>query len=123
MRFSLSRGRRTSVGLDIGSSLVKIVEIDHSHSTPALVRLGIVPLPPEAIVDGEIMDRLLVLDAVRECVAIAGIKSKDVVTAVSGRALSVKRVTMDRCSRGRPERFTGKPSNTYHSTSTTSTSI
>ena len=96
MRFSLSRGRRTSVGLDIGSSLVKIVEIDHSHSTPALVRLGIVPLPPEAIVDGEIMDRLLVLDAVRECVAIAGIRSKDVVTAVSGRALIVKRVTMDK---------------------------
>jgi type IV pilus assembly protein PilM len=96
MRFSLARSRRTTVGLDIGSSLVKIVEIDHGRSTPTLVRVGIVPLPPEAIVDGEVMDRLLVLDAVRECIAQSGIKSKDVVSAVSGRALIVKKVVMDK---------------------------
>jgi len=96
MRFALSRSRRTTVGLDIGSSLVKIVEIDHGRSTPTLVRVGIVPLPPEAIVDGEVMDRLLVLDAVRECVTQAGIKSKDIVSAVSGRALIVKKVVMDK---------------------------
>ncbi|MFQ5600522.1 MAG: type IV pilus assembly protein PilM [Candidatus Krumholzibacteriia bacterium] len=96
MRFSLSRVRKSTVGLDIGSSLVKVVEIDFSRSAPALKRLGVVPLPPEAIVDGEVMDRLLVLDAIRECVALAGIKSRDVVTAVSGRALIVKKVLMDR---------------------------
>jgi type IV pilus assembly protein PilM len=96
MRFPLSRARRTTVGLDIGSSLVKVVEIDHGRATPTLVRLGMVPLPPEAIVDGEIMDRLLVLDAVRECVGKAGIKAKEVVTAVSGRALIVKKVVMDK---------------------------
>ncbi len=96
MRFPLARRGRSTVGLDIGSSLVKIVEIDHGRSVPTLVRLGIVPLPPEAIVDGEIMDRLLVLEAVREVIAQAGIKSKDVVTAVSGRALIVKKVVMDK---------------------------
>jgi len=96
MRFPLSRARRTTVGLDIGSSLVKIVEIDHGRATPTLVRLGIVPLPPDAIVDGEVMDRLLVLDAVRECAESSGIRTRDVVTAVSGRALIVKKVTMDK---------------------------
>jgi type IV pilus assembly protein PilM len=96
MRFPLSRARRSTVGLDIGSSLVKMVEVDHGRSTPSLVRLGMVPLPPEAIVDGEIMDRLLVLDAVRECIAKSGIKTREVVTAVSGRALIVKRVVMDK---------------------------
>jgi type IV pilus assembly protein PilM len=96
MRFPLSRGRRSTVGLDIGSSLVKVVEIDHGKSTPTLVKVGIVPLPPEAIVDGEVMDRLLVTEAVREALVQAGIKCKDVVTAVSGRALIVKKVTMDK---------------------------
>ena len=96
MRFSLSRSRKSTVGLDVGSSLIKVVEIDFSKSAPALKRLGVVPLPSEAIVDGEVMDRLLVLDAIRECVALAGIKSKEVVTAVSGRALIVKKVLMDR---------------------------
>ena len=96
MRSPFSRARRTTVGLDIGSSLVKIVEIDHGRATPTLIKLGIVPLPPEAIVDGEVMDRLLVLDAIRECIAKAGIKSQGVVTAVSGRALIVKKVVMDK---------------------------
>src|SRR5512143_2851026 len=96
MRFPLSRARRTTVGLDIGSSLVKIVEIDHGRSAPTLVRLGMVSLPPDAIVDGEVMDRLLVLDAVRECAESSGIRTRDVVTAVSGRALIVKKVAMDK---------------------------
>ena len=96
MRFSLSRQRKTTVGLDIGSSLVKAVELDFSRSAPTLKRLGVVPLPPEAIVDGEVMDRLLVLDAVRECITQAGIRTSEVVTAVSGRALIVTKVLMDR---------------------------
>lgn len=95
MRF-LSRQRKTTVGLDIGSSLVKAVELDFSRSAPTLKRLGIVPLPPEAIVDGEVMDRLLVLDAIRECVTQAGIRGREIVTSVSGRALIVKKVLMDR---------------------------
>ena len=96
MRISFARARSSTVGLDIGSSLVKIVEIDFSHAQPTLRKLGIVPLPPEAIVDGEVMDRLLVVDAVRECAAQAGIRAGEVVTAVSGRALIVKKVLMDK---------------------------
>ncbi len=96
MRFSFARPRKSTVGLDIGSSLVKVVEVDFSHSQPTLRKLGVVPLPPEAIVDGEVMDRLLVVDAIRECAAQAGIRGGDVVTAVSGRALIVKKVLMDR---------------------------
>jgi type IV pilus assembly protein PilM len=96
MRFSLTRKAKSTVGLDIGSSLVKVVEIDFARSAPSLKRLGVVPLPPEAIVDGEVMDRLLVLDAIRECVAQAGIRGREVVSAVNGRALIVKKVLMDR---------------------------
>ena len=96
MRFTLSRQHKSTVGLDIGSSLVKVVEIDFGRSAPALVRLGVAPLPPEAIVDGEVMDRLLVLDAIREAVEQAGIRSREVVTAVNGRAIIVKKVLMDR---------------------------
>jgi type IV pilus assembly protein PilM len=96
MRFSWSRQRKSTVGLDVGSSLVKVVELDFSRSAPALKRLGVVPLPPEAIVDGEVMDRLLVLDAIRESVSQAGIRGREVVSAVNGRALIVKKVLMDR---------------------------
>ncbi len=96
MRFSFARARKSTIGLDIGSSLVKVVEIDHSRGQPVLCKLGVVPLPPEAIVDGEVMDRLLVVDAIRECAAQAGIRGGEVVTAVSGRAIIVKKVLMDK---------------------------
>ena len=92
----LSRKCRTSVGLDIGSSYVKIVEVDHSKNGPTLKNYGVVKLPPEAIVEGEIMDRSLVIEGIQRCMAKAKVDKKDVVTAVSGRAVIVKKIVMDK---------------------------
>jgi type IV pilus assembly protein PilM len=91
-----ARKSKTSVGLDIGSSLIKVVEVDHSKDTPRLTRYGIVKLPPEAIVEGEVMDQSLVVQGIQECMAKAGVTAKNVVTAVSGRAVIVKKVVMDK---------------------------
>jgi type IV pilus assembly protein PilM len=91
-----SRKGKTSVGLDIGSSLIKVVEVDHSKDTPVLTRYGIVKLPPEAIVEGEIMDQSLVVQGIQEAMAKAGVTARNVVTAVSGRAVIVKKVVMDK---------------------------
>ena len=91
-----SRQTKSSVGLDIGSSFVKIVEIDHSKDIPVLKNFGVVKLPPEAIVEGEIMDRSLVIEGIQECMAKANIENNNVVTAVSGRAVIVKKIVMDK---------------------------
>ncbi|MDH3197601.1 MAG: pilus assembly protein PilM [Candidatus Krumholzibacteria bacterium] len=91
-----SKKSKSSIGLDIGSSLIKVVEIDHSKGEPMLTNYGVIKLPPEAIVEGELMDQSLVVDGIRECVAKAGIEGKRVVTAVSGRAVIVKKVVMDK---------------------------
>lgn len=90
------RKKATTVGLDIGSSLIKMVEIDHSGDVPRIVHFGMNRLLPEAIVEGEIMDRNLVIDGIRECMEKAGITSTEVVSAVSGRAVIVKKVVMDK---------------------------
>src|ERR1043166_4861547 len=55
MAFSLGR-KKTTVGLDIGSGLVKIAVIDHSKKEPELVRVAVAPLADDAIVEGEVMD-------------------------------------------------------------------
>lgn len=90
-----SRKSSSSVGLDIGSSMIKIVELDHSKEMPILKKFAVTKLPPEAIVEGEIMDRSLVIEGIQEAMTMAGIDSADVVTAVSGRAVIVKKVVMD----------------------------
>lgn len=94
--FKLSRGSKRTVGLDIGSSSVKVVEFDHSDEAPKLVKFGRCGLLPEAIVDGEIMDRDVVVDTIAELMEVNDIHSKDVITAVSGRAVIVKKIQMDK---------------------------
>jgi type IV pilus assembly protein PilM len=88
--------RKSSVGLDIGSSSVKVVEIEGFAEGPSLVNFGIGELLPEAIVDGEIMDRQAVVDAIRNLIENRAIRDKQVATAVSGRAVIVKKILMDR---------------------------
>ena len=44
------------LGVDIGTSSVKTVQLKHSGKKQELLHLGVAPLPPEAIVDGAIME-------------------------------------------------------------------
>jgi type IV pilus assembly protein PilM len=88
----------STVGLDIGSSLIKVIEIDHSGGRPTLTHFGLHRLAPEAIVEGEIMDRDLVIDGIRQCMEKAGVTANSVVSAISGRAVIVKKVVMDKMS-------------------------
>src|SRR5262249_4162037 len=93
------RKKQSLVGLDIGSYSVKVVEIE---SLPGgghrLVHYVISDPLSEAMVDGEIMDRQLVTDAIANLLESRGVKTKSVVAAVSGRAVIVKKIAMNKLS-------------------------
>ena len=88
--------KRTSIGLDIGSGFVKVVEVDHSGDQPEVVRVAMRPLLPDAIVEGEIMDYGLVSDSVLGLFQEMGMKGADVVTAIGGHDVIIKKIEMDR---------------------------
>jgi len=90
--------KSSTISIDIGSSLIKAIEIDHSEEIPKIKHFGINRLLPEAIVEDEIMDRNLVVETITECMEQAGIDGKEVVTAVSGRGVIVKKIVMDKMS-------------------------
>src|SRR5258705_251935 len=91
--------KQSLVGLDIGSHTIKAVELEpQSGKGHRMVNWGISAPLAEAIVDGEIMDRQLVTDAITNLLESRGIKSRNVVAAVSGRAVIVKKITMNRLS-------------------------
>ncbi|MFO7915210.1 MAG: type IV pilus assembly protein PilM [Candidatus Krumholzibacteriales bacterium] len=90
--------KSSTISIDIGSSLIKALEIDHSEEIPKITHFGINRLLPEAIVEDEIMDRNLVVETITECMEQAGIDGKEVVTAVSGRGVIVKKIVMDKMS-------------------------
>ncbi|HSE91955.1 MAG TPA: type IV pilus assembly protein PilM [Methylomirabilota bacterium] len=85
------RRTRDAFGLDIGSSAVKAVQLRNGHGH-RLAALGVVPLDPDTISEGTIRNPEFVASAIREAVAMAGIKSRDAVIGVSGRELIIKKV-------------------------------
>lgn len=88
--------KRTTVALDIGSGLIKLVVIDHASGEPVLTKVAFTSVVDGAIVEGEVMDPGIVADAVRGLLSSAGVKAKRVVTAVGGRDVIIKKISMDR---------------------------
>jgi type IV pilus assembly protein PilM len=93
--FGMAKKRET-VGLDIGASSVKAVQLKKARGGYELVRLGIIPLHPETIVDGVIMDSGTVISAIQQIFTENQIKTKDVVVAVSGHSVIVKKIKVAR---------------------------
>ena len=88
--------KKTSVGLDIGSGLIKVAVIDHGAAAPELIRVSITKLPPDAIVEGEVMDPGIVADAIRASLDAVEVRSKHIVTAVGGRDVMIKKIQTER---------------------------
>jgi type IV pilus assembly protein PilM len=82
------------VGLDIGASSVKAIQLKRAGRGFELVHLGIAPIPPETIVDGVIMDANAVISAVNQIYTEHAIKTKEVAVAVSGHSVIVKKIRM-----------------------------
>ena len=83
----------TTVGLDIGSGLIKLVAISHGSGGPVLTKVAFTSVVNDAIVEGEVMDPGIVAEAIKGLLASAGIKAKKVVTAVGGVTI-IKKIAM-----------------------------
>ena len=88
--------KKESVGLDIGSGFVKLVVVDHSGDQPEVAKVAMRPLVADAIVEGEVMDPGLVADTISGLFQEVGLKGADVVTAVGGHDVIIKKIEMDR---------------------------
>jgi type IV pilus assembly protein PilM len=88
--------RRTKpvVGLDIGSSAIKVVELRPSGRSFKVVGFGTEPVPGDTIVDGAIIDAAAVADAIRRLLDDRKIKTREVVASLSGNAVIVKKINL-----------------------------
>jgi type IV pilus assembly protein PilM len=86
--------KKNVIGLDVGSSSIKLVELTEGKTGYKLQNLGISPIPPEAIVDGALMDSVTIIDTIRDLIATSKVKTKDVVTSISGQSVIVKKINL-----------------------------
>ncbi len=89
---------KLAVGLDIGSSSVKLVQLKERKGGHALQAFGMARLPPEAIVDGALMNSTAIVQAVQDVAREAGVKQKEVAIGVRGHSVIIKKISMPRMS-------------------------
>lgn len=92
-------GNRGLVGLDIGSSSVKAVELTGKPGALSLVNLGFEGLQPDTVVDGQIMELNDVSGVISGLFAANQFKTDRVAAGVSGSSVIVKNIIVPQMTR------------------------
>jgi type IV pilus assembly protein PilM len=82
------------VGVDIGSSAIKLCQLKEVRGKPTLIKFGYHPLPPQTIVDGHVMNSAAVVEGLNALFLRHKIKRREVSLAVSGHAVIIKRMAL-----------------------------
>ncbi|MFI5110733.1 MAG: type IV pilus assembly protein PilM [Terriglobales bacterium] len=87
-------GSKAIVGLDVGSSSIKAVELKKTRQGIEVEHLGLEPIAPDIVVDSMIVDSGTVSSAIAKLFGDTQIKTKNVATAVSGHSVIVKKISL-----------------------------
>src|SRR5678809_1764472 len=92
--FKKASGKKNLVGLDIGSSAVKAVELAKKGPGLQLLNLGFENLQTDTIVDGQIMELNNVSNVISNIFSEHQIKTNRVAAGVSGHSVIVKNIVL-----------------------------
>lgn len=95
----LFSGRANLVGVDIGSSAIKLVRLRQASGSWELVAFSLGHLPPDAIVEGRVMNFAVVIERLRDVMRESGVKDADCALAISGSSLIIKRLALPEMTR------------------------
>ncbi|KQC07857.1 MAG: hypothetical protein APR62_05770 [Smithella sp. SDB] len=87
--------KKSLVGLDIGSSSLKLGEIISGSRGHILNRFLQIPLPKGVIIDGVLADSSALSLKIKELFKNSGCKHKGIVTSLGGSSVIIKKVTLD----------------------------
>jgi type IV pilus assembly protein PilM len=85
---------KNCIGLDIGSSSIKAVQLKKTRTGYALTAFGMQPLVPQTIVDGTIMDGGAVAEAIRALWSRLKLRQKEVAIAIAGHSVIIKKIAV-----------------------------
>lgn len=91
--------KKSTAGLDIGSSSIKMVELDGKLNNLNLVGLGFENIPADTIIDGQIMELNVVSDVIQSVCSNHQVNASNVVTGVSGHSVILKNIVLPPMSR------------------------
>jgi len=89
-------GKKKIVGVDIGTSSIKIAELDVGRRSSTLLAFGMMPTPAQCYAGGDITNTQVLGEAIRQLVSKIQTKRKHAATGLGGTSVIVKRVTIPR---------------------------
>ncbi len=89
----MSEGKHL-IGVDIGSSSIKVCQVKPGRKSVTVTRLGYAPMPAQTIVEGQVMDAATVVDALTRVMQEARITQKEVAVSVSGQNVIIRKITV-----------------------------
>lgn len=90
----MSKSQGPLIGVDISSTAVKLLQLSRLGDRYRVEHYAVEPLPPNAVVEKNIVEVEAVGDAIRRAVARSGTKAKAAAAAVAGSAVITKIITM-----------------------------
>jgi type IV pilus assembly protein PilM len=87
-------GSKKLLGLDIGVSSIKLVEVELSRNNVTLTSFGFIPTPEGAITGGEIVDPAAVAQAITSLASQTKTKIRKACTAMWGSAVITKKISI-----------------------------
>lgn len=88
-------GGSSFVGLSIGSSCIKIVEIAKYKKAYKLIHFGVLQLPEDVIVNREIVNQIALVESLKTLLSQMKLRSKMVCSSLSGTSLIIKRMSLE----------------------------
>jgi type IV pilus assembly protein PilM len=82
------------VGIDIGSSSVKLVQLSEQKGGYQLKNVGILPLPSEAIVDNSLMDTTSIVETIKDLMKSLGSRAQEAVCSISGNSVIIRKISL-----------------------------
>ncbi len=86
--------RRSAIGLDIGTSVVRAAELSFGRGGVTLDRFGQVVLPDGAVRDGEVADETAVAESIKHLWSATGFSHKRVVMGVANQRVIVRQMDL-----------------------------
>lgn len=90
----LGKGQAPLVGVDIGTSSIKLVQLSRGANGYRLEAFGVETLPENAVSEGVIVDADVVANALKQAVRRSGVTAKRCAMAVTGSAVITKMINL-----------------------------
>ncbi len=85
--------KKELVGIDIGSTSIKLVQLRETKGHYELVKVGMANLPTEAIVDNTLMDISAIAEGVRGLIRTVNVTAQQAACSIAGNSVIIRKIS------------------------------